>query len=698
MKDQFSNLCRYFTLSLLSLSLNVSAAPGKNVRLEGHIPSKALSNAIFVEHLDSNTQVPVTFMLPLRNEEELEDLIKRIYDPNDEHYQKYLTTDEFNARFAPSEEDYNRVIAHAKELGLSISGTHSNRLLLNAIGSAEAVQNGFNLHLHHYQLPNGRKFHAPSNDPEFPEEIAAIVKGVVGLDNHAVRRPYHYCKETGEIFVTRSEPNAFPSGPGGGFAPADLMTSYNLVGTPTDGSGQAIALFELASYQASDINTYTSHFNLPPAKLKNVLVDGGSGTGINAEVTLDIELALALAPQSEIYVYEGPNSDQGVLDTYNKIATDNIAKQVSTSWGLGENLSTKQFLQSENAIFQQMAAQGQSIYAAAGDSGAYDDYSSTHSQALVVDDPASQPYIVGVGGTHLSVNPNTGAYASESIWNNGLGNGAGGGGISTIWPIPSWQSKVATVSSKTTRNVPDVALNADTNSGYAIYHGGRWNIYGGTSCAAPLWAAFTARVNQALAAAKKPLLGFANPVLYTIGLGASYTTDFHDVTSGNNLHYAAAVGYDNASGWGSFNGANLFASLTSSAPAPTPTPTPPPSGNPAQLSVVMKHRATFSSGQVGCYHIKVTNKGTGPTSGPVTATVTLPDGLTYSYFCGTGWVLDSNTLTFTESAVLNPGDSYPVIKLYVDVNCDAPDKVAPSVTISGGGSASSTVTNPTDVW
>ena len=145
-----------------------------------------------------------------------------------------------------------------------------------------------------------------------------------------------------------------------------------------NGSNQSIALFELGSYLASDINAYTSHFGLPPAKLHNVLVDGGSSSGIDPEVTLDIELALALAPESQIYVYEGPNSDQGVLDTYNRIATDNLAKQVSTSWGLGENLVNAQYLQAENAIFLQMAAHGQTIYAAAGDSGAYDDYPSSY--------------------------------------------------------------------------------------------------------------------------------------------------------------------------------------------------------------------------------------------------------------------------------------------------------------------------------
>ena len=279
-----------------------------------------------------------------------------------------------------------------------------------------------------------------------------------------------------------------------------------------------------------------NYFGLPSAKLKNILVDGGSNSGIDPEVTLDIELAIALAPESQIYVYEGPNSNQGVLDTYNQIATDNLAKQVSTSWGLGENLVNTQYLQAENAIFQQMAAQGQTIYAAAGDSGAYDDYPNNSSHALVVDDPASQPYVVGVGGTTLSVNAanmclsevnqyGMMALAMElvEVVSAAFGQFLRG---KQMYP-PCIQM--------THRNVPDVALNADPNTGYAIYYNGQWQTYGGTSCAAPLWAAFTACVNQELAAAKKPPLGFANPILYAIGKGASYASNFHDVTTGNNL-------------------------------------------------------------------------------------------------------------------------------------------------------------------
>lgn len=688
MKNPFSCFFRCSVLSLLALSLQVGAESLEHsaVRLSGHVPSKAISEAVLLKDLDATTQVPLTIVLPLRNKDALEQLVQRIYDPTDqEHYGKYLTPEAFAEQFGPTQEDYDNVVAYAKSLGLSVTGTHSNRTLLNVSGAKESIESAFNLRLQHYQAPDGRTFYAPDNDPEVPTAIASTIHGVVGLDNHAVWHTYNHRKQAAEGVVTSDDTaQAHPSGPGGGYSPQDLLTAYNLSGVSANGSNQVIALFELGGYLASDISEYTKYFGLPPAKLTNVLVDGGSNSGIDPEVTLDIQLALALAPESEIYVYEGPNSDQGVLDTYNRIATDNVAKQVSTSWGMGENLVNAQYLQAENAIFLQMAAHGQTIYAAAGDSGAYDDYPS---KVLMVDDPASQPYVVGVGGTRLTVNPANGAYANELVWNDGLGNGAGGGGVSTFWPLPSWQTNVSTVYSKTHRNVPDVSLNADPDTGYSIYYNGEWTIYGGTSCAAPLWAAFTARINQERAASQKPVLGFANPLLYAIGMGGSYAANFHDITSGNNLHYSAGKGYDNASGWGSFNGANLLSTLVASLTPSTPTPaTPPPPVSQLSplLNVAVMPVEPFVKRRNGTYQITVSNNGDGASSAPVSVAITLPKGFTFKSLSGLGWVFDSATLTCTRSDVLEAGSSYAPITLVVRLDRRASNKVAPSVTVSGG--------------
>lgn len=686
MKSYYLYLFSYAMLLMLALNFQVGAesstSNSDSVRISGHVLSKAVDDAFLIKGLNDTVPVPLTFVLPLRNKDELEELIQRIHNSSDqEYFSKYLTTEEFAERFAPTQEDYNKVIDFAQKLGLNITGIHNNRILLNVTGPAISVEKGFNIRLLEYMTSNGRKFHAPNLDPEVPVSIASIINGIVGLDNYGVWHSYKQKKETEN---TNAASHIFPSGPYGGFSPSDIAKAYNLVGVPANGSDQIIALFELGGYLASDINKYTNYFGLPPAKLINITVDGGSGGEIDAEVTLDIELALALAPESQIYVYEGPNSNQGVLDTYNRIATDNLAKQVSTSWGLGENMVSSQYLNAENIIFMQMAAQGQTIYAAAGDSGAYDDYPVNYSHALVVDDPASQPYVVGVGGTKLTVNPESCSYVSESVWNDGLQNGAGGGGVSAYWQIPSWQANVPNVNSKIHRNVPDVALNADTNTGYAIYYDGQWAVYGGTSCAAPLWAAFTARVNQERVTNNKPVLGFANPVLYAIGTGSPNSGNFHDITNGNNLYYNAGTGYDNATGLGSFNGANLFASLTNFI-LPSPPKLSP------LLNITMSQSAHFKKGKTGTYLIEVSNQGNGTTSGNVTVSITLPKDLTFHSLSGAGWTFNKNTLTCTQNSPLKAGSSYSSIILKVNVNKNAPNSVTTSATVSGGGSVASSI-------
>ena len=528
------------------------------MRLLGHVPTKALSSAKLLGRLPGDTQIPVNFVLPLRNQTALQDLLRRIYDPADPLYGHYLKPEEFTDRFGPSQADYDAVIGYARSLGLTIAATHPNRLLLGATGRAGGLETAFNVHFQRYQTAQGREIYAPDADPEVPTATASRIVGVVGLDNAAVR--HAHSRFVAAADPAQRVPSLTGSGPGGGMSPSDILSAYNLNGVSANGAGQVLGLFELDGYRASDVTGYVSYFGLPSIPLQNVLIDGFSGkAGSGAtEVTLDIELQIALAPgASRIIVYEGPNSDTGVVDTYNRIATDNLAKQVSTSWGLSEGESGAAVISSENAAFQQMAAQGQSIYAASGDSGAYDNGST-----LTVDDPASQPYMVGVGGTRLLLNADK-SYNYETVWNsnNTISGGAGGGGVSSLWSIPAWQQGVQSLSSATMRNVPDVSLNGDPNTGYSIFYRGGWTVFGGTSCAAPLWAAFNARVNQQRSANGNPPLGFANPVIYSIAKGKGYGVEFHDVTQGTNLYYSAGAGYDNASGWGSFNGANLLAEL-----------------------------------------------------------------------------------------------------------------------------------------
>lgn len=540
-------------------------------RLTGHIPFAAVAHAHLVGRVAAAQPVGLALTLPLRNQAALSDLLSRLYTPGDPLYGKYLTPAEFTEQFGPAESDYAAVAAAAKSAGLQVTGTHPNRLILDVSGPASAVEAAFRLHLQNYRAADGRVFRAPDAGPLLPGGMAGRVTGVVGLDTALRLHPH---------LVPSVLSGHSGSGPGGGLAPSDIKTAYSLNSVGANGAGQAVALFELDGYTASDVRAYEANFGLPAAPLQNILVDGVSGGagGNSDEVTLDIELAQALAPSlSKIYVYETPNvnNTQNYLDGYDRIATDNLAKQVSTSWGYQEDGSETALINGENPIFQQMAAQGQSIFSATGDFGAYDD-----TAALTVDDPGSQPYVTGVGGTTLATNGTGGTYAAETAWSappdlrfvndptySPFGNG-GGGGFSAVWPTPSYQT--ALVPAPAMRSVPDVALNADPETGYSVYVSGSWQVYGGTSAGAPLWAGFTALVNQQRTAAGKAPVGFLNPTIYQIGGSAAYDVDFHDITSGSNLYYPAVPGYDQATGWGSFNGNNLLNTLVSGLPTVSP--------------------------------------------------------------------------------------------------------------------------------
>ena len=530
-------------------------------RLAGHVPNAMLAHSRLLGRVDAAQTIGLALTLPLRNQAALNDLLTRLYTPGDALCGRFLTPDQFTARFGPTESDYAAVTSEAKRLGLQVTGTHPNRLLLDVSGPASVVESAFGLHLQRYRdQKSGREFYAPSAGPALSAGLAGRVAQVIGLDN-AVRLHSHLrpalSAHTG-------------SGPMGGLTPPNIRAAYSLQNPGFTGAGQVVALFELDGYTLSDVTAYQAAYGLPAIPVQNVLVDAAPGTaGSGAdEVTLDIELAQALAPNlSRILVYETPNnSDQNYLDGYNRIATDNIAKQISTSWGGAEDTSDQSLLTAENPIFQQMAAQGQSVFAVTGDNGAYDDGST-----LSVDDPGSQPYVTGIGGTTLATNGTGGPYAGETAWSappdptqmslpgySPYGSG-GGGGFSTVWPAPGYQSVLQ--SAPTMRSVPDVALDSDPQTGYSIYYGGAWTVFGGTSAAAPLWAGFTALVNQQRAAAGKASLGFLNPPIYQIGVSSAYSADFHDITRGTNLYYPAATGYDNATGWGSFVGSALLNSL-----------------------------------------------------------------------------------------------------------------------------------------
>ena len=564
-----------------------SSAATQNVqtlgpRLSGHVPLLAVRHAHLVGRVAASQITPLALTLPLRNPAQLSDFLVRLYTPGDPLAGRFLTSDEFTARFGPTASDYQSVIAAAKSAGFQVTGTHPNRLILDVAAPASVVEAAFSLRLLYYRAQDGHLFQAPDAGPHLPLGLAGCISQVIGLDTVTHLRPHLRPLAEQSLLTGRAG-----SGVKGGLTPSDIKKAYTLNAVSANGAGQTIALFELDGYTPSDIAAYEASFGLPAVPLQNILVAGATGSaGSNAdEVSLDIELAQALAPNlSKILVYEAPNlgsgGAQGFLDCYNRIATDNLARQISTSWGEPESTAKAEqggtsgtaFTTAENQIFQQMAAQGQSIFSASGDLGAYDD-----AATLSVDDPGSQPFVTGAGGTTLTTNGTGGTYAGESAWNalpspadlalpsySTFGSG-GGGGFSMIWPAPSYQANL--LPAPAMRSVPDIALNSDPQTGYSIYYAGDWHVYGGTSTAAPLWASFTALVNQQRAAAGKGSIGFLNPSLYQIGASAAYGTDFHDIVSGSNLYYPAVPGYDNATGWGSFVGDALLNTLVNGLPA-----------------------------------------------------------------------------------------------------------------------------------
>jgi subtilase family serine protease len=567
-----------FLAGVVALSLNGTAIGSDHIRIPGHIPhGKQLRQSSRLGRLASRTSVSLAFTMKPRNPAGLADLANRIYDPADPEYGHFLTSSEFNDRFAPSETDVNEVVAYLRYLGFRSASVHPNGLMIDAIGSAGTVESAFAIQLHEYQTPDGQRVHAPSQDPELREDIAARLIGVSGLSTFRHARPH---LSPNSAASSNLNPDLY-------LTPPKIKTAYKLSQSSTAGLNETIALFELDGFSMSDVTAYEDNFSIPHANINTILVDGVSGSaGADAnEVTLDIELVTAVSAAATINIYEGPNTDVGVLHTYNRIATDNTAKIVSTSWGSSESGVTQSFLDAENTIFQQMAVQGQSVFAASGDAGAYDD--SGNPSLLTVDDPGAQPYVTAVGGTTLNLN--IGSYFSESSWGTSSNGQGGGGGMSAVWQLPSWQAGLATSVNKgsnSRRMVPDVALASNPSTGYSVFFGGTWHVFGGTSAAAPLWAAFTAQVNQARVAAGLTRLGFANPAIYQVAQSSLYTSTFHDISDGStNLYFPSTSGYDLSTGWGSLQGSALLSALSAATLPPYPPTTVSTSGSAGLVAV-----------------------------------------------------------------------------------------------------------------
>jgi uncharacterized repeat protein (TIGR01451 family) len=524
--------------------------------LPGHLPPR-IGAMNSIGRLPQSQRLSVAVGLPLRNPQALTNLLEQLYDPASPQYHQWLSVAQFTESFGPSEKDYQAVSDYLETQGFKVIARYPNRMVLDVSGTVATIEKAFHLNLLTYSHPKeNRTYFAPDAEPSL--DIAVPLLHISGLDNYELARPANLVVKS-SLQAQGATPQA-GSGPGGAYMGPDFRAAY-AAGVTLTGTGQYVGLLEFDGYYPSDITTYASMAGLTNVPLQNVLLDEFSGApgSANDEVALDIEMALSMAPGlAGVIVYEGKTGDS----VLNRMAADNVAKQLSASWTYPTDALTTQ-------IFQQFGAQGQSYFNASGDSGAYSGSPSS---------PSDNPYITSVGGTTLTTRGPAGAWVSEKVWSwisAGTGNGASSGGISATWAIPSWQVGISTTGnhgSSTMRNIPDVAMVAD-NVLVVANNGQQLNL-GGTSCASPLWASLVALMNQQAALNSQQPVGFINPAVYAIGKGTSYTTDFHDTRTGNNTNsssptlFYAAIGYDLCTGWGTPIGKALINALVP--PSSTP--------------------------------------------------------------------------------------------------------------------------------
>ncbi len=592
-----------------------------------------------------SSAMTVTVGLNLRNRDQLEQLVEAMYTQGSPRYHRFLTTAQFAAQFGPSAATIATVTKHFESLGLKV--TQSATAQLHVTGSAAALGRAFGVELHAFEVPATAStpslhFHAPTGAPQIPAAVSASVHSVLGLDNRPVFAPHVRHAPVGLPGLKPGKDNT-PDTPDlpGFWTVQDLAIYYDvnpIYRKGFDGTGQTIGIVTLASFTPSDAFTYWNSLGLSVKKnrITEIQVDGGSGPPSDEagsdETTLDVQQSGGIAPGAKILVYEAPNTDQGFVDAFAAVIDANRADTVSTSWGAWEFFSSADpnadgpvrnpvtgrkstILQAEDDLLTQAALQGQSMFAASGDNGAFDaadEVGPDFSLVLSVDDPSSQRFMTSAGGTTL---PGVQKYADnvkvnirqEQGWGwdylipvcasqgfdpvaCGIFAGGSGGGVSYLNPLPFYQRGVpgmkktltgqALIDNSTNppttivtlpgkfagRNVPDISLNADPQTGYIVPYTSSSDGFiteqlGGTSFVAPQLNGITSLYNQALG----HRVGLLNvPAYQLLKNGAAYSGSkppFRDITAGDNWFWDANAAYDQVTGIGVPDVANLLKAL-----------------------------------------------------------------------------------------------------------------------------------------
>jgi Pro-kumamolisin, activation domain/IPT/TIG domain len=572
------------------------SGPTGEVRLPGPVPTLP-SGAQVVGPSTPSNQISADVSLEPRDPAGLQAFVTAVSTPGSPQYHHYLAAGQFASTFGPTATSEAATRSWLASTGLQVGPTSANGLLIPVSGTVATMEQAFAVPLVQAKLANGRLARTVTANPQVPASLSEVVGGVVGLSTVSEVHPQIVPGPTTGSTPPATGGATAPSGSApSGVAPHDSVTaqvgptacaaaaSLNAAGAWTAnqlaatyqfstlygqgrvGAGQRVDIYELEPFNSSDIDSYESCYGID-VPVSTTAVDGGAFGGQQGEAALDIEMVAGLAPSSAITVYSGPNAGAGPIDTYARMIEDDSARVISTSWGQCEGPGGIPAAEqhTETNLFAQAAAQGQTILAASGDTGSSDCLSASGSTNLWVDDPADQTDVTGVGGTSLSA---AGTPPTEGAWNDS--DGSGGGGVSVDFPQPSWQTTTLNVCGASGtqacsgRRVPDVSATADPERGDIIFFGGSWRIFGGTSAAAPLWAALTTVANQGCAASA----GFLNPQLYSAS-GA-----FNDVVSGTNqlffppqagfngTYYPSTSGYDLATGLGTPKAAGLLTTMS----------------------------------------------------------------------------------------------------------------------------------------
>ena len=545
--------------ALSALTFGTAAAGAATVPID----AGSVSGVRDLGRAPASTSVRIAVVLRYHHEAELEDLVVAQADPDSSLYAHFLTPANFREYFSPTALEYAHVVGTLRRAGFAIAHTFANRTVVDAVAPAPVAARFFATDIHRVQSPDAGTTYTNVRPATVPSALAGVVFAVVGLDAAHRMHPAHAFGSRAPVSRLRLDARRDGKpvfGPDGGYGPAVFINSYQLpAANGFTGSGRASGVATDADFLDSDLAGYLSYFEIsrtgPPTT--RVMVDGGPG-GLNEdsdETTLDVETIVSLAPGTALYVYEAPldePTNANFIDIYNQVTTDDLVDTLNSSYTYCET-GIDQFVhgytRSVEHVEMQGSALGITFHAAAGDSGSM----AYGCSGVSVGEPVDTPHNIAVGGTSLSVDEN-GNETGEVGWDDT------GGGVSVIFKTPMYQKKVAHVIA-TGRNIPDLAFDADPDTGASFYFGGGFDgPIGGTSLASPIFGAALTEIDQV----QNARAGYFNVPLYKTwraeGYGSGSHVYFRDITQGSIPPYQAGPGYDQMSGIGAMQVSN-FASL-----------------------------------------------------------------------------------------------------------------------------------------